>query len=82
MLLMGSKSSNFFDVKNTQNGQTRLKKLVNAPHDMPVSNTTLKDRIMGLISNDEEGDDDDSLIDNFQGNFVKRQLQKSTLTPD
>lgn len=82
MLLMGNKSSNFFDVKSAQNGQTRLKKLVNAPHDMPVSNTTLKDRIMGLISNDEEGDDDDSLIDNFQGNFVKQQLQKSILSLD
>ncbi|EPB86863.1 CMGC/DYRK protein kinase [Mucor circinelloides 1006PhL] len=74
MLLMGNKSSNFFDVKNAQNGQTRLKKLVNAPHDMPVSNTTLKDRIMGLISNDEEGDDDDSLIDNFQERTDKENL--------
>ncbi|KAK4510244.1 p23 chaperone protein wos2 [Mucor velutinosus] len=65
MLVMGNKSSNFFDIKNAHNSQTRLKKLVNAPHDMPVSSTTLKDRIMGLISNDED-DDDDSLIDNHQ----------------
>lgn len=71
MIAIGNKSSNFFDIKNAQNSQTRLKALVNAPHDMPVSNTTLKDRIMGLISDDkEEDDDDDSLIDNHQGNFV------------
>lgn len=73
MLLMGNKSSNFFDIKNAHNSQTRLKALVNAPHDMPVSSTTLKDRIMGLISNDED-DDDDSLIDNHQGNLAAAAL--------
>lgn len=68
MLQIGKKSSNFFDIKSAQNSQTKLKDLVNAPHDMPISNTTLKDRIMGLISSDED-DDDDSVIDNFQGNY-------------
>ncbi|GAN08902.1 kinase-like protein [Mucor ambiguus] len=72
MLFMGNKSSNFFDIKNAHNGQTRLKELVHAPHDMPVSSTTLKDRIMGLISNDE--DDDDSLIDNHQEMVDKENL--------
>lgn len=67
MLQIGKKSSNFFHIKSAQNSQTKLKDLVNAPHDMPISNTTLKDRIMGLISSDEDGDDD-SVIDNFQGN--------------
>lgn len=70
MLQIGKKSNSFFDIKSAQNSQTKLKDLVNAPHDMPISNTTLKDRIMGLISSDkdEDDDDDDSLIDNFQGN--------------
>lgn len=69
MLCIGKRSRNFFDIKNTQNDQTKLKELMNRPHDMPISSGTLRDKIMGLISNDDD-DDDASLIDNFQGNSI------------
>jgi hypothetical protein len=66
MLKRGENSSKFFYIEgSTQHAaQTKLRDIVHNTHDMPVSKTTLEERIMGFTSDDN---DDDSITDNFQG---------------
>ncbi|CEP10049.1 hypothetical protein [Parasitella parasitica] len=57
MLKKGKKSNKYFESRRGPNGLIKLKPLVQPPHDSPVNSTPLRDRIMGLSSNDENDDD-------------------------
>jgi hypothetical protein len=65
MLKRGKNVSKFFHISSATTAQTKLRDMVQATHDMPISKTTLEEKIMGFRSDDS--DDDDSIIDNYQG---------------
>lgn len=77
MLKRGKNTSNFFHIQqNGSNGSPpalRLREMAqnNITHDMPViSKATLEEKIMGFRESDDSSDDEDSIIDNYQGLFL------------
>lgn len=65
MLKKGKNSNKFFHLKSNNTPKTKLRDLGRNTHDNSIGKSTLRDKIMGFSSNDDN--DDESIIDNYSG---------------
>lgn len=74
MLKRGRDTNKFFTVQGTgSSAQTKLKDSNHNSHDLALAKSTLKEKIMGFASNDDNSEED-SLIDNYAEMQKREQL--------